>query len=151
MAVRRGLCRRLFKRAGRRINIETGAYFGDGRNVTIGDGSGIGKHCSLHGPVALGNDVMMGPEVLIMTRNHHFARTDIPMCQQGDTAPEPVVIEDDVWIGARAIILPGVTIGRGSIVAAGAVVTRSIEAYSIAGGNPAKLIKRRVQETVTNG
>ena len=65
------------------------------------------------------------------------------MWQQGFTEVDPIVIEDDVWIGARVIILKGVTIGKGSIIGAGSVVTKDVEPYSIVGGNPAKLIRKR--------
>ena len=145
-AIRRLVCNAIFRKVGKNINIEKGAYFGSGRDVEIGDESGIGKNCSLHGPIIIGNHVMMAPEVLMLTRNHVFSRIDIPMCKQGDTIAQPIIIGDDVWIGARAIILPGVQIGRGSIVAAGSIVTSDIESYSIVGGNPAKLIKRRTTE-----
>ena len=88
---------------------------------------------------------MMGPDVMIYTKNHNTERTDIPMIEQGNTQPRKVTIGDDVWIGARAIILPGVTIGQGSIVAAGSVVTKDVEPFSVVGGNPARVIKVRKQ------
>ena len=86
----------------------------------------------------------MGPEVLIMTSSHKFDRIDIPMCEQGDMSPKKVVIGSDVWIGARVIILPGVQIGSGSIIGAGAVVTKDIPPFSVVGGVPAKVIKSRI-------
>jgi maltose O-acetyltransferase len=146
-ALRRIPCQAIFKKAGKNINIERGAHFGSGLNIEIGDQSGIGQHCRLHGPVKIGAYVMMGPEVMMFTSNHEFSRTDIPMCRQGNTAPQQIIIEDDVWIGARALILPGVLIGRGSIIAAGSVITKNVESYSIVGGNPAKLIKKRISPT----
>lgn len=93
----------------------------------------------------IGKHVMMGPEVLIYTQNHDFSRTDIPMDQQGWSKERPVVIEDDVWIGSRVTILPGVIIGRGSIVGASAVVTKSFPPYSVIAGNPASVVKSRKQ------
>jgi maltose O-acetyltransferase len=141
--VRRLVCRGLFRRAGANINIEKGAYFGDGREIEIGDNSGIGIDCHVTGPVRIGRDVMMAPEVIVLTSNHRFDRTDVPMREQGALPPEPVTIGDDVWIGSRAIILPGVTIGRGAIVAAGAVITRDVPEYAIVGGNPARIIRNR--------
>lgn len=140
---RRFLCKGLFKSAGRDINIEHGAYFGKGNELSIGNRSGIGLNARIQGPVSIGDHVMMGPEVHIYTRNHDFSRRDIPMIDQGDTISEPVIIGDDVWIGARSIILPGVTVGNGAIIAAGSVVTKSVAPYTIVGGNPAKLIKER--------
>jgi len=126
---------------GKNVNIEYGATIG--RNISLGNNSGIGIKSHISSNVTIGNNVMMGPEVIIYTCNHEFGRTDIPMIQQGNQAIKPVIIEDDVWIGARVIILPGVKIGMGSIIGAGSVVTKNIEPYSIVGGVPAKLIKKR--------
>lgn len=137
------LCRGIFKSTGDKINVEHGAYFGKGNELSIGSRSGIGLNARIQGPVSIGDNVMMGPEVHIYTRNHDFSRRDIPMIDQGDTHSEPVIIGDDVWIGARSIILPGVIIGTGAIIAAGSVVTKSVAPYTIVGGNPAKLIKER--------
>lgn len=141
--LRSALCRGVFKRAGRNINIEAGAYFGNGSGIELGDCSGIGVNCHVVGPVTIGNDVIMGPEVIIRTVNHRFDRLDLPIRKQGAAPPERVVISDDVWIGTRVIILPGITIGRGAVVGAGAVVTRDVPPYAIVGGNPAKVIKYR--------
>lgn len=126
---------------GKKVNIEKGASFG--RRVSIGDNSGIGINAILDGEVYIGNNVMMGPEVLVYTQNHEFSRIDIPMNKQGFKDEKKVIIGDDVWIGARVIILPGVKIGNGSILGAGAVITKNVEEYSIVGGNPAKVIKKR--------
>lgn len=147
--IRRSICRGLFKACGLRVNIEKGAYFGDGSEVEIGDDSGIGTNCWLSGPVKIGRDVMMGPEVLIITRNHRFDSLDVPMRSQGFQEPRPVIIGDDVWIGARAIILPGVNIGRGAIIGAGAVVTRNVPDYAIVGGSPARLLRYRDSTAAT--
>ena len=97
----------------------------------------------MNGPVFIGKNVMMGPEVIVYTHNHEFSRTDIPMNQQGKGKTDPVYIDDDVWIGRRAMILPGVHIGRGSIIGAGAVVSKSIPEFSVAVGVPAKVVKTR--------
>ena len=123
------------------INIQKNCFFES--NVRIGDNSGIGINCLVQGPTIIGNDVMMGPDVVILTSNHRFDRIDIPMIKQGFQKKKEVIIEDDVWIGTRAIILPGVKIGKGSIIAAGAVVTKNVPSYVIVGGCPAKIIKRR--------
>ena len=87
----------------------------------------------------------MGPNVTVLTRNHAFSRTDIPMNQQGMSEVRPVTISDDVWIGANVIILPGVCVGRGAIIGAGAVVTKNVPEYAIVAGNPAKIVKYRKQ------
>lgn len=127
---------------GSNVNIERGAVFGP--MLEIGDNSGIGINCEIYGPVKIGNDVMMGPEVVVYTSGHNFHRTDITMIEQGSTVPEPVIIGNDVWIGRRAMIMPGVNIGDGCVIGAGAVVTKDIPAYSVAGGVPAKVIKSRL-------
>jgi acetyltransferase-like isoleucine patch superfamily enzyme len=94
------------------------------------------------GGVQIGNDVIVGPNVSIFSENHQFARRDVPINRQG-TRCAPVSIGDDVWIGAGATILPGVTIGNGCVVAAGSVVTRSFEEFSVVGGVPARVISSR--------
>jgi maltose O-acetyltransferase len=144
--IRRFICRRIFKYAGKKINIEKGAFFGDGSEIEIGDYSAIGVNCKVYGSVKIGNDVMMGPDVIILTQNHRFDRLDIPMWQQGHYPPEPVVIGDDVWIGTHAILLPGVKIGKGAVIGAGAVVTKDVPEYAVVGGNPAKVIKFRKEQ-----
>lgn len=139
------LCRRIFRTCGEGTNVERGAYFSDGSDLELGDWSGIGVNCLVVGPVRIGQHVMMGPEVIVLTRNHRFDRIDVPMWQQGHLDVEPVVIEDDVWIGTRAIILPGVHIGKGAVIGAGAVVTKDVPEYAIVGGNPARVIRLRTE------
>lgn len=143
--VRRCITRTLFKRAGKNINIEKGAYFGDGSQIEIGDNSGIGINCRVCGNVTIGNNVMMGPDVIILTRKHEFERMDIPMIEQGHAPEMPVKIGDDVWIGTRSIILPGASIGKGAIIGAGAVVTKDVPEYAISCGNPAQVVKYRTK------
>ena len=126
---------------GENVNIEKGAIFSE--HISLGNNSGIGIRAQIENNVTIGNDVMMGPDCMIFTRNHEFADTDKYMCLQGFSQVKDVVIEDDVWIGARVIILPGVKIGKGSILGAGSVITKNVEPYTVVGGNPAKLIKRR--------
>lgn len=139
--LREKLARGFIKHCGKNVNIEPHVIFN--LALQIGDNSGIGEYSEIYGDVRIGNDVMMGTNCIIYTRNHAFDRTDIPMCKQGFSTVKPVIVEDDVWIGGRVTILPGVTIGTGSILAAGAVVTKSTPPYSIVGGNPAKVIKYR--------
>jgi maltose O-acetyltransferase len=128
---------------GRNVNVEHGAYFGSGCLVEIGDNSGIGVDCHVPANIRIGNDVMMGPDVLIIGRNHRFDDVNIPMRLQRFKDAPPVVIEDDVWLGARVIILPGIRIGRGSIIGAGAVVTKDVPSFAICAGNPARVKKFR--------
>ncbi|MBS5951311.1 MAG: acetyltransferase [Clostridium sp.] len=126
---------------GSNVNIETRATFDS--NISVGDNSGVGINAFIQGPTSIGKHVLMGPDVQIYTRNHRYDRIDIPMYDQGETEIQEVKIGDDVWIGARSIILPGVHIGNGSIIAAGSIVTKDVEPYAIVGGNPAKVIKYR--------
>ena len=138
----RAFCGKLILRhCGKNVNIEKGAQFSS--EVSLGDNSGIGVNATISSYVTIGDDVMMGPECLIYTSNHGMDRLDIPMWKQKSTDPRPVIIGNDVWIGARVIILPGVHIGEGSVIGAGSVVTKNIEPYSVVAGNPAGLIKKR--------
>lgn len=137
-------CRRIFKYCGKVSTIDRHAYFGNGRNVEIGDYSGIGANCVVPNNIIIKKYVMMAPWVHILSNNHTFSDTEKPMCFQGYTKKEtPTIIDDDCWLGTRVILTHGHHIGRGSILAAGAVVTKDVEPYSIVGGNPAKLIKKR--------
>ena len=126
-------------------SISIGRYSKIHKSTRIGNNSGIGYGCEINVGVTIGENVMMGPNVLIYTQNHRTDRTDIPMREQGMSEIQPVIIEDNVWIGARVIILPGVTIGTGSVIGAGAVVPKSIPPYSVAVGNPARVVKSRLE------
>jgi len=141
--VRYLVCSPLFASCGTNVNVEHGAMFRTGRLISIGNNSGLGVRAWIEGPVTIGADVMMAPDVIVLTQNHEFASTAIPMIRQGLAEPRPVVIEDDVWIGTRVIILPGVTVGQGSVVAAGAVVTKDVPPWTVVGGNPAKVLRYR--------
>lgn len=111
-------------------------------NIQIGSRSELGTRCLIQANVKIGKDVMMGPDVKIYSRNHGHDRLDIPMMDQGQVE-KTTVIGDDVWIGANALIMPGVRIGSHTIIAAGAVVTRDTPEYAIMGGVPAKVVKSR--------
>lgn len=141
--LRSSVGKKLFDKCGKNINIEKGADFGTGRGISVGDNSGLGINCKVRGPLDIGDNVMMGPDVIILTNSHNFGRTDIPMNVQGHTVPKKVKIGSDVWIGTRVIILPGVTVGNGSIIGAGAVVTKDVPNMAVVGGCPAKIIKYR--------
>lgn len=132
----------LFKKHGKGITILSGAEVLNAHNFTIGSHSGIGKDCKLNceDEIIIGNRVLMGPEVLIFTSNHVWSPQERTYFCQGITKAK-VIINDDVWLGARSIILPGVVIGKGAIVAAGSVVTKNVPEYVIVGGSPAKIIK----------
>lgn len=135
-----GMC---FDSHGKNINVERNANFGRGIGIVIGNNSGLGVDCNVRGPLYIGNNVMMGSDVRIFVSSHDTTSTDIPMMMQGDLPPQKVTICDDVWIGTRVIIMPGVTIGRGAILGAGAVVTKDVPEYAVVGGVPAKILKYR--------
>lgn len=138
----RAFCGKLIlSKCGKDVNIEKGAAFPS--SVELGDNSGIGIRAQINGKVMIGKNVMMGPDVCVYAINHAFNRVDIPMNFQGFAPEKPVVIEDDVWIGARVIILPGVHIGTGAVIGAGAVVTKEVPDYAVVGGNPASILKMR--------
>lgn len=140
--LRRFLCKRMFDSCGKNVTVEHGAFFGGGRGIKIGDNSAIGLNARISGPLSIGSDVMMGPNVSIYTQNHETENIYKPMRLQ--TAPKKkVTIGNDCWIGANAVILPGVTIGNGVIIGAGAVVSRDVPDLAVAGGVPAKIIKMR--------
>lgn len=132
----------ILKSHGKNINIEHGAEFNG--QCTCGTNSSIGVNCKLYGPVEIGDDVMMGPECIFYTSNHKHDRTDIHMIEQGMTKPRKIIVEDDIWFGSRVIVLPSVTIGKGSVIGTGTVVTKSIPPYSVVVGNPGKIVKNRL-------
>ena len=112
--------------------------------IIIGNNSSIGAYNYLDGSgeLYIGNNVRLGAHVCIYSANHKFEDINRPICEQG-LSFKKVIIEDDVWIGAHATILSGVSIGTGVVIAAGAVVNRDVPSFSIFGGVPAKLIKKR--------
>lgn len=115
-----------------------------GGYILIGKKVGINLNCIIYGMggVTIGDNVMMASSCLIVSANHNFERTDIPMNLQGVTCEE-VKIGDDVWLGARVVVLSGVEIGEGSVIGAGSVVSTSIPPYSVAVGVPARIIRQR--------
>jgi len=126
---------------GNNVNIEKGASFG--LDVSLGDNSGIGVNALLSEHITIGNDVMMGPDCMMFTSNHGMKKNSVPMWKQSFSEPRPIVIGNDVWIGARVIILPGVHIANGTVIGAGSVVTHDSTEYSIIAGVPAKIVGYR--------
>lgn len=112
--------------------------------LTVGRGTWIGQACFFHagGGIAIGQDVGIGPQVSILTSVHQDPGRDQPI-MAGTLEFAPVVLEDGCDIGVGAIILPGVTIGRGAQIGAGAVVTRDVPEFSVAAGNPARVLRTR--------
>ncbi len=134
------LVRNSINSAGKNLKIESNANISP--FIEVGDNSMLGENCRIYGGVVIGKDVLMGPDVHILTKNHVADRIDIPINLQ-DEMYAPVTVLDDVWIGTNVIILPGVIVGAHSILAAGAVVTQNVPEYAIVGGIPAKIIKYR--------
>ena len=140
----RYLCvKQIFRKCGQNVNVERRANFGYGDKIEIGNNSGIGINASIPRDTIIGENVMMGPNVVILSSNHCFDRTDIPMCLQGSTENKQTVIGSDVWIGRDVLITPGRKIEDGTIIAARCVLSKDFPAYSIVGGNPPKIIRMR--------
>ncbi len=112
-------------------------------DVIIGNHTLVGMGNVIIGPVSIGNDVILAQNIVISGLNHDYSDPLVPIHSQ-KIITAPIVIEDDCWIAANAVITAGVTIGKHSVIAAGAVVTKDIPAYSVAVGNPAKVIKQYV-------
>ena len=125
-----------------KTSIQNNVYLGNGTQVKIGKECQINENVFIQG-AEIGDYVMIAPNTAILNSTHKFERTDIPMCHQGAEKYINPVIEDDVWIGRNVIIMPGVRIGKGSIIAAGSVVTKNVEEYSVMGGVPARIIRKR--------
>ncbi len=131
---------------GRGASIRPSSYYGGelGEGLSVGAGTAIGAFgwIGASGRVTLGRDVLLGPRVVILPENHRFDDPERPIRTQG-VERSGVTIEDDCWIGANVTLLAGVRVGKGSVVAAGAVVTRDIPPGSVAAGVPARVIRAR--------
>lgn len=125
--------------------IDSQVYLGDGRDVFIGSRCQINRGCRLN-RVRIGDCVMIGPDVIVIGQLHRTSDTTRPMVDQGKYTKGLTVVEDDVWVGARAVIMPGVIIATGSIVGSGAVVTGDVVSHSIVAGVPARLVGHRQPE-----
>ena len=110
-------------------------------DVIIGDHTRIGLHNTIIGPVTIGSHVNLAQGITITALNHNFDDSEKRIDQQGISTKE-VVLEDDIWVGANAVILPGVTIGTHAVVAAGAIVTKDVPPHSLVAGVPAKVIRQ---------
>lgn len=110
-------------------------------DVIIGDHTRIGLHNTIIGPVTIGSHVNLAQGITITALNHNFDDSEKCIDQQGISTKE-VVLEDDIWVGANAVILPGVTIGTHAVVAAGAIVTKDVPPHSLVAGVPAKVIRQ---------
>lgn len=122
--------------------IENRVYISDTSDIRIGKNCRINENIFIQGAY-IGNNVMIAPNVSILSKTHHHDDVSIPMIMQGETVSNAPIICDDVWIGRNAVVMPGVNIGKGAIVGAAAVVTKDVEPFSIVGGVPARFIKYR--------
>jgi maltose O-acetyltransferase len=141
--LRHWCCKGLFAYCGPKANIERRAFIGYGKDIRLGANSGIGVRATMPPGVTIGDDVMMGEDVVFITQNHAYRDSQVLIREQGYCPVENIAIEDDVWIGSRVIILPGVTVGRGAVIGAGAVVTKNVQPYAVVAGNPARVVGRR--------
>jgi acetyltransferase-like isoleucine patch superfamily enzyme len=135
----------LFKKMGKDVFIDHWCYFRYAHQICVGDNVSINRKCSIYGSyynkdiqIVIGNNVALAPEVKIFAASHNYNDLGLP------DFGKSVYIGDFVWIGGGAVILPGVSIGEGSIIGAGSIVTTDIPSWSIAVGNPAKVIKKRI-------
>jgi acetyltransferase-like isoleucine patch superfamily enzyme len=122
----------------------TGVIRSLGVGLRIGDNSAVGAYSFLgaQGGIVIGCNVIMGPRVNFHAENHRYERADVPIRMQGESR-QGIVVDDDCWIGAGSIILDGVHIGKGCVVAAGSVVTKSVPPYSVVAGVPARIVRQR--------
>ena len=141
--LRRILIRAIAEECGSGVIVKQNAYVGSGRGLRIGRDSQLGANSRIGPFTVIGDNVVMGPDVVIMTTSHAFEDPAKPIRLQGELPVKPVRIGDDVWIGTRVVILPGVTLGNGCVIGAGSVVTRDIPPFAIAAGNPARVLRRR--------
>ncbi len=130
----------LFAKSGNELRIEQGFYCDYGNKISIGDRVYFNINCTLldAGHISIGNDVLVGPNVQVLTVNHPLSATER---LTKASYVKDVSIADNVWIGAGVIILPGVSVGTNSVIAAGSVVTKDVAANTLVAGNPASYIK----------
>ncbi len=137
-----------FKRKLYGLRFVSSSFYMDGKSkiskdFEIGKNSYMGPNCEIGPKVKAGDYVMFGPSVKVIGADHRYDLPGIPMIFSGRPDLKPTIIESDVWIGHSSIIMAGTHIGRGSIVAAGSIVTHDVSAYSIVAGIPAKKINSR--------
>lgn len=143
MKFRRFLCRIIFSSMGENTKVHSRVHFGKGLDIHLGEESSLNRGMWIGNDTVIGDNVMFGPEVIILSGSHNFDDVSIPMTGQGASERRAVVIGNDVWIGTRTIILPGVVVGNHAVVGAGSIVTKNVPDWSICAGNPARVIRYR--------
>lgn len=141
-SIRVSIVRSIFDKCGKGVIIGQNVYFGVGNSISVGNGSTINSNSRLESNIEIGDDVLIGPDVVMMTSSHQFERVDIPISHQG-MINKKITIGNDVWIGTRVVILPGVKINDQAIIGANTVVTKDVPARAIFAGSPGKLIRYR--------
>lgn len=141
----RWICEKKFKHFGKGAEVRPGAILCGTSLISIGDNvilrPGVMFDAFGEGTITIEDDVLIGSGVHIYTGNHVFSNPNIPISQQGFDSIQPVRICQGAWVGAGAILLAGVTIGRNSVVGAGSIVTKDVPDHTVVVGNPAKIIK----------
>ena len=127
---------------GKKTLVQTGFRFGLKHKIIIGKECRINENVYIQSAI-IGDYVLIAPNVAILASSHVYKDKSIPIIYQSETIINPVIIEDNVWIGRNVIIMPGIRIGKGAIIGAGAVVTKDVPPEAIAGGVPAKVLKYR--------
>jgi maltose O-acetyltransferase len=141
--LKRLLLRCIAQECGQGVIVKYGCYFGTGQGLRVGSRSQLGQNAKIDPDVSIGDDVLMGPDVMILTTRHAFEAVDVPINRQGCLDRKTVTIGNDVWLGARVIVLPGVHIGDKAVIGAGSVVTKDVPEGAIFAGNPACLKRYR--------
>ena len=164
--------KRKFAECGDRVNIGIGCHIRDCENISLGNNTGLGLYAPTYaagsgseryshrrsvflnsnvminadfgGIIRIGSHCIIGPNVVFRTSDHNFSNINVPIREQGHKSGT-IIVEDNTWIGANAVLTGNVRIGTGSVVAAGAVVTRDVPAYAIVAGVPAKQIGTRLE------
>jgi acetyltransferase-like isoleucine patch superfamily enzyme len=142
--LRSAYARRILQRCGSELELSRNVLFEFPERISIGSRVFInsGTIITARAPIVIGDDVLIGPYVIINSGNHGYANLTIPIRLQAHVSA-PIVIGDDVWIGANAVLLRGVQVGQGSIIAAGSVVTKDVPEHVVVAGVPANVIRTR--------
>ena len=135
-------CLRQIIPIGKECRVMRNVYIGSGENISIGNHCRINENVRIDN-VQIGNHVMIARDSVILGKTHVASSTDTPMEKQGNHKSVRTIIENDVWLGIRCVVLPGLKISRGCIIGAGGVLTKSTVEYSVYAGVPAKFIKKR--------